>query len=58
MWCKRALDVIGSPFIAIITASSANVPVVVPAVVERSNVHIKFKVGPRALPCGTPALIW
>jgi hypothetical protein len=39
------------------TVTSANVPGVVLVEVGRSDVYRTYKVGPRTLPCGTPAFI-
>jgi hypothetical protein len=39
------------------TVSSANVPRVVLVELGRSDVYRTYKVGPRILPCGTPAFI-
>jgi hypothetical protein len=39
------------------TVSSANVPRVVLVEVGRSDFYRTYKVGPRTLPCGTPAFI-
>jgi hypothetical protein len=47
----------GSLSVARIAVSSAKVAVVVAGEVERSAVYMKYRNGPKILPCGTPAWI-
>jgi hypothetical protein len=57
-WIRSSWEAMaGSLSVAKIAVSSAKVAVVVAEGVARSAVYMRYRNGPRTLPCGTPAWI-